>query len=108
MKLRLKALRMKLVLQLGVVLAVGLALAGCHPIAALRSKANACHKPQPYMAAATVPPLKIPPGLDQPDTTNALHIPDLKEPPPPPRKGRDPCLDEPPPYKVAKPVTPQA
>jgi uncharacterized lipoprotein len=99
---------MKSVLKLGMVLAVCLALAGCHPIRALRSRANACHNKQPYMAATSVAPLKIPSGLDQPDTTNALHVPDLKEPAPPRRSGKDPCLDEPPPYKVVKPVTPQA
>ena len=96
---------MKSVLKLGLVLAVSLPLAGCQ---ALKSRANSCHNKQPYMVAAGVPPLKIPPGLDVPDTTNALHIPELKEPAPPPRKGKDPCLDEPPPYKVAKPATPQA
>jgi hypothetical protein len=99
---------MKVVLKLGLVLAVSLAMAGCHPIRALKARAYSCHKKQPYMAATSVAPLKIPPGLDQPDTTNALHVPDLKEPAPPPRGGHDPCLDEPPPFKVAKPATPQA
>jgi uncharacterized lipoprotein len=99
---------MKVALKLGMVLAVGLALAGCHPIRALKTRALSCHNKQPYMAATSVPPLKIPPGLDQPDSTNALHVPDLKEPAPPKRSGRDPCLDEPPPFKVVKPVTPQA
>jgi uncharacterized lipoprotein len=99
---------MKVALKLGMVLTVGLALAGCHPIRALKTRALSCHNKQPYMAATSVPPLKIPPGLDQPDSTNALHVPDLKEPAPPKRSGRDPCLDEPPPFKVVKPVTPQA
>jgi uncharacterized lipoprotein len=96
---------MKSVLRLGLILAAAVSLMGCH---ALTSRTNACHNKQPYMAATSVPPLKMPPGLDVPDTTNALHIPDLKEPTPPPRKGKDPCLDEPPAYKVAKPVQPQA
>lgn len=99
---------MKSVLKLGVLLAVSLALAGCHPIRALKSRAYSCHNKQPYMAATSVAPMKIPSGLDVPDTTNALKIPDLNEPAPPPRKGHDPCLDEPPPFKVAKPATPQA
>jgi uncharacterized lipoprotein len=99
---------MKLVLKLGLVLAASLALAGCHPIRALKAKANSCHSVQPYMASTSVPPLKIPAGLNAPDTTNALRIPDLKEPPPPPRHGKDPCLDEPPPFKVVKPAPPQA
>jgi uncharacterized lipoprotein len=99
---------MKVVLKLGLVLAVSVAVAGCHPLRAFKSRANSCHTKQPYMSAQSIPPLKIPPGLDQPDTTNALHIPDLKEPAPPRRSGHDPCLDEPPPFKVAKPATPQA
>jgi uncharacterized lipoprotein len=103
-----KALRMKLVLKLGVVLAVSFALAGCHPIQALKAREFSCHRKQPYMVASSVAPLKVPTGLDAPDSTNALKIPDLKEPPPPKRGGHDPCLDEPPPFKVAKPATPQA
>jgi uncharacterized lipoprotein len=80
-----------------------LMLAGCHPF---RHFTYACHKKQSYMGAASVPPLKIPAGLDPPDTTNALRLPALNEPPPPPRTGQQPCLDQPPPFKVAKP--PQA
>ena len=102
-----KGLTMKFALGWGLSMAVLLALSGCHPFKAL-SKTNACHKAQPYAAARSVPPLQIPTGLDVPDTTNALHIPDLKEPAPPVRKGKDPCLDEPPSYKVVKPPTPQA
>jgi uncharacterized lipoprotein len=85
-----------------------LALSGCHIFGSgLRSKS--CHKPQPYMNAKSVAPLQIPPGLDAPDTTNALHIPRLAEPAPPPRKGSDPCLDEPPPFNTPKAApTPQA
>ena len=78
-------------------------LAGCHPF---RHMTYACHKKQPYREATSIPPLRIPPGLDAPDATNALHLPALNEPAPPPRKGQEPCLDEPPPFKVAKP--PQA
>ena len=56
-----------------------------------------------------MPPLKIPAGLDAPDTTNALKLPTLNEPPPAARKGKQPCLDEPPPFKVTQPAkTPQA
>jgi uncharacterized lipoprotein len=97
--------RMKSVLKVGLVLALAVTLPGCK---VFRSGSASCHKKQPYMSASTVPQLRIPPGLDVPDTTNALRIPDLKEPAPPPRKGKDPCLDQPPAYKVAKPVPPQA
>ena len=84
-----------------------LALGGCKMVRAVRNKA--CHEPQPYMKATSVPPLVIPAGLDAPDSTNALRLPGLNEPGPPPRTGKQPCLDEPPPYKVAQPArTPQA
>jgi uncharacterized lipoprotein len=80
---------------------------GCHVFRS--ASAKACHSQQPYQKAQTVPPLKIPAGLDAPDTTNALRLPTLNEPPPPPRRGSQPCLDEPPPFKVTQPAkTPQA
>jgi len=100
---------MKLLLNLGLICVVSLAFTGCHPIQSLRSRELSCHKKQPYMAATSVAPLKIPAGLDNPDTTNALHIPPLSEPAPPPRRGKEPCLDEPPSYKLPpKPTPPQA
>jgi uncharacterized lipoprotein len=81
--------------------------AGCHFFR--HASAKACHSPQPYQKAQTVPPLKIPSGLDAPDTTNALHLPTLNEAPTPPRTDKQPCLDEPPPFKVTQPAkTPQA
>src|SRR6516164_7029037 len=91
-----------------VLLALLLPLAGgCHVFRS--ASAKACHSPQPYQKAQTVPPLKIPPGLDAPDTTNALRMPTLNEPPPTPRKGAQPCLDEPPSFKATQPAkTPQA
>jgi uncharacterized lipoprotein len=103
-----KGLTMKSALGWGLAVAALLALSGCNPFKSLRSSSNSCHKVQPYAAAKSVPPLQIPTGLDAPDTTNALHVPELKDPPPPRRKGKDPCLDEPPSFKVAKPVAPQA
>jgi uncharacterized lipoprotein len=83
-------------------------LSGCNPLQKLREVGGSCHDVQPYMKAGSIAPLKIPPGLDVPDTTNALHIPALTVPAPPPRGKTDPCLDEPPPFKVAKPAPPQA
>ena len=79
-----------------------LLLGGCHWL----SRANSCHNRQAYQSAQSVPPLKIPPGLDAPETTNALRIPPLNAPEPPRRSGKDPCLDAPPAFKVQKP--PQA
>jgi hypothetical protein len=91
----------------GIVLLLLLPLAG--GCAFRGATAKACHSPQPYQKAQSVPPLKIPAGLDAPDTTSALHLPTLSEPPPPARKGSQPCLDEPPPFKVTPPAkTPQA
>jgi uncharacterized lipoprotein len=85
-------------------LALLLGTSGC---ATFRNKS--CHEEQAYMKAKTVPPLTIPAGLDAPDTTNALRLPTLNEPAPPPRTGKQPCLDEPPPFKVPQATrTPQA
>jgi uncharacterized lipoprotein len=82
-----------------------LGLTGCKH---LRTLGSACNKPKPYMTAQTTAPLKIPPGLDVPDTANALRVPALNAPTPPPRKKTDPCLDEPPRYTVPKQAPPQA
>jgi len=79
-----------------------LALSACH---ALRAKS--CHGAQPYMGARSVAALKIPAGLDPPETGNALRIPALNEPAPPARKGKEPCLDEPPPFKVRQSAPPR-
>jgi uncharacterized lipoprotein len=79
-----------------------LSLQGC------RALTGSCHDPAPYMRAESVPPLQFPPGLEAPDTRNALRIPELKEPAPPPRKEGDPCLDSPPPFSPPRPAQPQA
>ena len=82
-------------------------LGGCSWMRSMRTKA--CHEPQPYQKAQTLPPLKIPAGLDTPDYTNALRLPQLNEPPAPARTGSQPCLDEPPSFKVQQPArAPQA
>ena len=78
-------------------------LGGCHPLRALRGDGS-CKKPGLYGEAQTVPPLKIPPGLQAPDTAQALRVPDLNQPAPPPRSKNDPCLDAPPSYSVPKPA----
>ena len=77
------------------------ALSACHLL-----HGNACHGPQAYRGATSVAPLKIPAGLDAPETNNALRIPALNEPAPPARKGKDPCLDEPPAFKVRQAAPP--
>ena len=86
------------------VMAAVAGLAGCKHI---RNLGGSCHDTKPYMKAQTIAPLKIPAGLDTPDTANALHIPTLNTPAPP-RKRNAPCLDEPPPFNAPKQAPPQA
>jgi len=76
-------------------------LSACHLLGV-----SSCHGPQAYLGAKSVAPLKIPAGLDAPETNNTLRIPALNEPAPPARKGRDPCLDEPPSFKVRQAAAP--
>ena len=83
-----------------IVLAACLALSGCHH----GIKANACNKrPPAYASAQSVEPIKVPAGIDRPDTHAALRIPELNEPAPPRRTVHDPCLDAPPSFTVPKP-----
>jgi uncharacterized lipoprotein len=89
---------MRLGLGFAVLAALLLSQSGCRLVRAIDKRE--CHEPQPYMKAATVAPLKIPAGMDTPDSTNALRLPALNEPAPPPRGPKDPCLDEPPSFKV--------
>jgi uncharacterized lipoprotein len=81
-----------------------LCASGCHAVRAINNRQ--CHDVQPYMSATSVPLLKIPSGLDAPDATNALRLPALNEPEPRRRGSKEPCLDEPPPYKVQQPARP--
>ncbi len=83
--------------------AIAVALTGCFS----RSE-RSCHQPQAYAAAEDLPPLRIPPGLETPDTRNALRVPELNEPEPPRRRGADPCLDTPPSFTTAKQTNPIA
>jgi hypothetical protein len=87
--------------------ALGLfALAGCHFFHRHSLSNNSCNEVQPYAAAHSIPPLKIPVGLAAPDTHAALRIPDLNQPAPPPRPLTDPCLDSPPKFVVPKVIKP--
>ena len=50
-----------------------------------------------YAGAQEMPPLQAPPGLDAPNTRNALKVPPLNTPER--IRGKDePCLDIPPPF----------
>jgi uncharacterized lipoprotein len=91
----------------GLLLAVVCATSGCNPFR--RKNADlVCKGPEGYAEAQSVPPLQIPAGLESPDTRNALKVPELNTPAPPPRKLSEGCLDEPPPYVIAKPKEPEA
>lgn len=54
-----------------------------------------CHRPQLYVQAAELQPLRMPVGLDGLDTRRALQIPQIDEPAVQPGPG-DRCLDQPP------------
>ena len=71
--------------------AIILPLAGC---SVLPDAYSGCNEEQPYHAAKDMGPLRVPAGADQPDTRNALKIPETKGPELP----RDPgsCLEHPP------------
>ena len=85
--------------------AAGLSLAGCHHALARWFNAKPCNKAQIYDYAQSVPLLKVPAGVDPPDTRSALKIPPLNEPAPPPRKATDQCLDTPPLFAAPRPAT---
>jgi len=77
------------------IVAAALVASGCH------SRAIAdCHRPQEYQSAAQLAPLKVPAGLDTPNTQSALVIPAL-DVTPPPQAANAACLDTPPRYKPA-------
>jgi uncharacterized lipoprotein len=79
--------------------AAGTLVSGCH----LFSKLNPdCHTRQEYQRAASAPPLKVPAGLDSPNTAGALVIPPVSDVPPPPGR-KEACYDVPPRYKPAPP-----
>ena len=71
-------------------------LAGC------KSHGTTCKQDnKDYVGAEELPPLKSPPGLDPPDTRNALKVPPLDTPERP--RGKDEaCLDIPPPFTNPK------
>ncbi len=73
-------------------------MSGCH----MFSSKSDCRSQQEYQRAAQVPPLKVPSGLDTPNTQGALVIPTVDLAPPPPGP-KDACLDVPPRYKPAPP-----
>jgi uncharacterized lipoprotein len=85
-----------------------LATAGCNPFRRHSAGAELCKEPEGYAQAQEGTNLKIPPGLEAPDTRSALRIPDLTTPPPPARTKEQGCLDQPPSYTVVKSKEPEA
>ncbi|MEA3141459.1 MAG: hypothetical protein QOK23_3628 [Gammaproteobacteria bacterium] len=77
--------------------AAGTLMSGCHIFTKLNPD---CHTRQEYQRAASSPPLKVPAGLDSPNTAGALVIPPVTDVPPPPGP-REACYDVPPRYKPA-------
>ncbi len=74
-----------------VVLVLG---AGTLLLAAGCRSSGTCRNSQAYATAQEVPVLKMPAGLDGPDTREALQVPPLTEPEVP-RQEKGPCLEEP-------------
>ena len=82
-----------------VLFAVAALLSGCHIMRRLNPD---CHVRQEYQQAVQVAALKVPEGLDTPNTKDALVSPTVELAPPPPGP-KDACLDVPPRYKPAPP-----
>jgi uncharacterized lipoprotein len=80
-----------------ILIAAAALTSGCHLFSKLTPD---CHTPQEYQRAGQVTPLKVPPGLDSPNTKDALVIPTVELAPPPPGP-KDACLDVPPRYTPA-------
>jgi uncharacterized lipoprotein len=80
-----------------ILIAMAALTSGCHLFSKLTPD---CHTPQEYQRAGQVAPLKVPPGLDSPNTKDALVIPTVELAPPPPGP-KDACLDVPPRYRPA-------
>jgi uncharacterized lipoprotein len=78
--------------------AAGVLMSGCSHI--VRRLNPDCHVRQEYQHATQVAPLKVPEGLDTPNTRGALVIPTVELSPPPPGP-KDACLDLPPKYQPA-------
>ena len=79
--------------------AAAVLLAGCHLSARLNPD---CHVHQEYQDAKQLELLKVPDGLDSPNTQSSLAIPTVELSPPPPGP-KDACLDTPPRFKPAAP-----
>jgi uncharacterized lipoprotein len=73
-------------------------LSGCHYISARLNPD--CHQKQEYQHSREVAALKVPDGMDNPNTKDSLVIPTVELAPPPPGP-HDACFDQPPHYTPA-------
>ena len=74
-------------------------MSGCHFFSKLTPD---CHTRQEYEHARQTAPLKVPDGLDAPNTQGALVVPVVDVAPPAPGP-KDQCLDVPPRYVPSAP-----
>ncbi len=59
---------------------------------------QSCHKPQAYESSKSVARLRVPAGMEAPDTRDALVVPEVDSPEAP-KSASGTCLDEPPRYR---------
>lgn len=73
-----------------------------------KSRLESCHQSnKDYAGAKDLPPLTAPPGLEAPNTRNALKVPPLATPERV-RAKNEPCLDIPPPFSTPKADVPKS
>lgn len=82
-------------MRIAILLPALLALTGCGLFAPTYQR---CDETPAYAAAREIPPLRVPEGLEAPNTRNALGIPEVNVPEKP-LDGR--CIDVPPSYSGA-------
>ena len=87
------------VTRLVILAAAATLLSGCFSHIVSRLNPD-CHTKQEYQRATEVATLKVPEGLETPNTQGALVLPTIGVAPPPPGP-KDACLDLPPKYQPA-------
>lgn len=81
---------MRILLTLSVIASLG-ALSACRTFTGCEGPADIGD------GGETIPALRVPVGLEMPNTAEALRVPELNEPERP-RQATDACLDQPPSY----------
>jgi len=85
-----------------------LAILAVAAVSGCKSRMESCNQSnKDYAGAKELPPLKAPPGLDTPNTRNALKVPPLTTPERV-RGKNEPCLDIPPPFTSPKADVPKS